>query len=134
MILFLDTNIVIYAVENPVVLGAKANARLAAARTVGAAFMISDLVRMEALVGPLKHGNAALQQDYRQFFASSGMTVVSITAAVCDQAARIRAAHNIKSLDALQLAAAIEHGANVFLTADARLSSFTGLTVELLHP
>jgi len=131
MILFLDTNIVIYAVENPVVLGPRANARLAA-RTAGTVLMISDLVRMEALVGPLKHGNVALQQDYGQFFASSGMTVVSITAAVCDRAARIRATHNIKSMDALQLAAAVEHGANVFLTADARLSSFTGLTVEVL--
>ena len=47
MILYLDTNIVIYAVENPSVLGAKANARLTAARTVGDVFMISDLVRME---------------------------------------------------------------------------------------
>lgn len=132
MILFLDTNIIIYAVENPVVLEPRANARLAAARTAGAVFAISDLVRMEALVGPLKHGNTALQQDYRQFFASSGMTVVSISAAVCDRAARIRATHNIKALDALQLAAAVEHGANTFLTADARLSSFPGVTVEIL--
>lgn len=132
MILFLDTNIVIYAVENPVVLGPRANAHLAAARTAGAVLMISDLVRMEALVGPLKHGNTALQQDYGQFFASSGMRVVSITAVVCDRAARIRATHNIKSMDALQLSAAVEHGASAFLTADARLCSFTGLTVEVL--
>lgn len=133
MILFLDTNIVISAVENPVGFGPRANTRLAAARTAGAGLTISDLVRMEALVGPLKHGNAALQQDYGQFFASGGMTVVSITAAVCDQAARIRATHNIKAMDALQLAAAVEHGADVFLTADTRLSSFTGLTVEVLR-
>jgi uncharacterized protein len=132
MILFLDTNIVIYAVENPVVLGPKANTRLTVARTAGDMFMISDLVRMEALVGPLKQGNALLQQDYSQFFNSRGMKVVGITAAVCDQAARIRAAFNFQSMDALQLAAAVEHGANVFLTADARLNSFTGLTVEIL--
>lgn len=105
MILFLDTNIVIYAVENAVVLGPKANARLPAGRTAGDVFMISDLVRMEALVGPLKHGNAALEQDYRLFFAATDVTVVSITAAVCDAAARIRATHNFKSMDALQLAA-----------------------------
>ncbi len=132
MILFLDTNIVIYAVENPLVLGLQATDRLTAARNAGDVFMISDLVRMEALVGPLKHGNAALQQEYGQFFASSDMTVVSITAAVCDRAAHIRATQNLKALDALMLAAAVEHGANVFLTADARLGSFTGLTVEVL--
>jgi predicted nucleic acid-binding protein len=132
MNLFLDTNIVVYAVENPALFGPKANARLAVARAAGDILMISDLVRMEALVGPLKHRNAALQQDYHQFFASSGMTVVGISAAVCDRAAVVRANHNLKSMDALQLAAALEHGATVFLTADARLSSFTGLTVEVL--
>ena len=132
MILFLDTNVVIYAVENPGFLGPKANARLIAGRTVGDRFMISDLVRMESLVGPLKNGDANLEQAYRQFFAATDMTVVSITAAVCDRAAHIRATHNFKPMDALQLAAAVEHGANVFLTADARLGSFTGLTVEIL--
>ena len=60
------------------------------------------------------------------------MTVVAITAAVCDRAARIRATHNFKPMDALQLASAAEHGANVFLSADARLASFTRLTVEIL--
>jgi uncharacterized protein len=133
MILYLDTNIVIYAVENPVIVGPRANARLVAARTAGDAFMISDLVRMETLVGPLKSGNAVLQQDYEQFFASSDITVVGITAAVCERAARIRARYNFKPMDSLQLAAAVEHGANVFLTADARLNSFTDLMVEVLR-
>ena len=132
MILFLDTNVVIYAVENPVGFGRKANVRLTTARAAGDALMISDLVRMESLVGPMKQGNAALEQDYRQFFAATDVTVVGITAAVCDRAARIRATHPIKAIDALQLAAAVEHGANIFLTADARLHSFTALTVEIL--
>ena len=123
MILFLDTNVVIYAVENPLVFGPKASARLAMARTAGDAFMISDLVRMETMVGPLKHGKATQAREYEQFFASSDMTVVSITAAVCDRAARIRASHNFEPMDALQLAAAVEHGANVFLTADACVRS-----------
>lgn len=133
MILYLDSNIVIYAVENPVVLGPKANARLVAARAAGDTFMISDLVRMETLVGPLKSGNATLQQEYERFFTASDVTVVGITAAVCDRAARIRATYTFKAMDALQLAAATEHGANVFLTADVRLNSFTDLTVEVLR-
>jgi predicted nucleic acid-binding protein len=92
--------------------------------------MISDLTRMECLVGPLKSGDAAVEGDYHTFF---GVTkVVPITAAVCDRAARIRALYNFKPMDALQLAAAVEHGANALLTADARLSSFTGVTVEVL--
>ena len=55
-----------------------------------------------------------------------------ITPAVCDRAALIRATSRFKPMDALQLAAAVEHGANVFLTNDTRLNSFTALTVEVL--
>jgi predicted nucleic acid-binding protein len=74
-----------------------------------------------------------VEAQYRSFFARSDVTVVALTEAVCDRAARIRAAHNFKSMDALQLSAAVEHGANVFLTADARLASFTDITVEVLR-
>jgi predicted nucleic acid-binding protein len=130
MIVYLDTNIVIYTVEQHPTFGPKARTRLATIRAAGDTLMISDLTRMECLVGPLKSGNTAVEADFHTFFGVT--TVVAITAAVCDRAARIRATHNIKSMDALQLAAAVERGANVFLTADARLRSFTGLTVEVL--
>jgi predicted nucleic acid-binding protein len=132
MILFLDTNIVIYAVEGNPVFGPKVALWLATAQAAGDSFMVSDLTRMEALVGPLKTGNTTVEASFHAFFARPDVQVVAITAAVCDRAARIRATHNFKSMDALLLASAVEHGANVFLTADARLSSFTGLTVEVL--
>jgi predicted nucleic acid-binding protein len=60
MIVFLDTNIVIYAVENPPTFGALALARLGALRSAGDSFMISDLTRMECLVGPLRSGDTTL--------------------------------------------------------------------------
>ena len=132
MIVYLDTNIVIYAVENPPTWGAKALARLAAARSAGDTFMVSDLTRMECLVGPLKTANTAIEGDFRAFFSAVGLQVVAITAAVCDRAAAIRAAFNFKPLDALHLAAAEVHGVNRFLTGDARLSSFTAIAVEVL--
>ncbi len=132
MIIFLDTNVVIYAVELHPVFGTPAQTRLSAAVAAGDSLMISDLVRMECLVGPLKAGNAGLEKQFRTFFSAQGMQVVPITPTVCDRAAAIRAGTNFKPMDALQLAAAVEHGADVFLTADARLNSFTGLTVEVL--
>jgi predicted nucleic acid-binding protein len=60
------------------------------------------------------------------------LKVVAITAAVCDRAAVIRAAFGFRPMDALHLAAAVEHGAKVFLTNDTRLNTFTGLPVEVL--
>jgi predicted nucleic acid-binding protein len=130
MILFLDTNIVIYAVEQNPVFGPKARRRLAIARAAGGSIMISDLTRMECLVLPLRVGDVATQQAYHEFFALT--TVLPITPAVCDRAALIRATNRFKPMDSLQLAAAVEHGANVFLTNDVRLNSFTDLTVEVL--
>lgn len=132
MILFLDTNIVIYVVEGNPSFAPKAVARLAVAQSAGDSFMISDLTRMECLVGPLKTNDMAVQASFHAFFARPDVQAAAITAAVCDRAARIRAAHNFKPMDALQLAAAFEHGAGIFLTADARLRSFTSLTVEVL--
>jgi predicted nucleic acid-binding protein len=130
MILFLDTNIVIYAIENSPVFGQKARTRLAIARAAGASITISDLTRMECLVLPLRVGDMAALQAYRGFFALT--TVLPITPTVCDRAALIRATNRFKPMDSLQLAAAVEHGADLFLTNDVRLNSFTGLTVEVL--
>lgn len=132
MILFLDTNIVIYVVEGNPAFAPKVVLRLAAAQSAGDSFMISDLTRMECLVGPLKTNNTAVQASFHAFFARSDVRVVAITAPVCERATLIRATYNFKPMDALQLAAATEHGANVFLTPDARLGSFTSLTVEIL--
>ncbi|MCI0463989.1 MAG: PIN domain-containing protein [Gemmataceae bacterium] len=132
MIVYLDTNVVIYAVEKHPVFGPKVAVRLATARTARDSLMVSDLTRMESLVGPLKSGDTTLQGHFRAFFALPEVQVVAITPAVCDRAALIRATSKFKPMDSLHLATAVEHGASVFLTGDARLASFTGLTVEVL--
>ena len=82
MIVYLDSNIVIYTVDDPPIWGAKAVTRLTALRSNGDTFMVSDLTRMECLVGPLKTGDAALENDYRAFFGSTGVKVAAITASV----------------------------------------------------
>jgi predicted nucleic acid-binding protein len=132
MIISLDTNIVIYAVEQHPAFGPQVRTRLAGHQASGDSLMICDLTRMECLVGPLRYGNLALEAQFRTFFSSAGVQVSPVTAAVCDRAAAIRAATRFKPLDALLLAAAIEHGAGVFLTNDARLNAFTGLNVQVL--
>lgn len=96
MIVFLDTNIVIYVVEQPPVFGPKAMTRLMALRTSSDSFLISDLVRMECLVGPLRSGDLVLQSDFRAFFGSRGVQIAPLTPAVCDRAALIRAVHRFK--------------------------------------
>lgn len=132
MIVFLDAHPVIYFIEQPPVWGAIATARIARFRADGDQLAVSDLIRMECQVGPLKSGDAARLNDFAAFFAAPDVLILAITAGVCDRAVRIRATHNFKPLDSLHLATAVEHGCGLFLTADAKLARFPDITVEVL--
>jgi predicted nucleic acid-binding protein len=98
MIIFLDTNIVIYAVEDNPVFGPKVVNRLAVAQAAGDSFMVSDLTRMKCLVGPLKSSNRVVEASFHAFLARPDVQVVAITAGVCNRAARIRATHNFQPM------------------------------------
>jgi uncharacterized protein len=132
VIVYLDTNVVIYFIEARPVFGPRAAARLAQSRANGDTFAISDLTRMECKVGPLLSGNATVLADFDNFFVAPGVTVVGVTGAVCDRAAIIRAGYRFHAIDSLHLAAAVENGCDIFLTNDTRLSVFPDITVEVL--
>jgi uncharacterized protein len=129
---FLDANPVIYLIEQPANLGPKATARVSQLLTSSERLAVSDLVRMECQVGPLKANDAGLLAKYTTFFASPDLDVLPVSPAVCDRAARIRAQHGFKPLDSLHLAAAVEHGCTLFLTSDAQLKRFPDIVVEIL--
>jgi predicted nucleic acid-binding protein len=130
----LDTNCVIYLIENNPVWGPKIVARLATAKAVGDTIAVCDLARSECLIGPLKKGDLALLTNYQRFFASPTVQMLSLTVAVCERAAEVRVASALRFElpDALHLAAAIVHGCGLFLTNDAKLASCTDIPVEVL--
>jgi predicted nucleic acid-binding protein len=132
MMVFLDANPVIYYVEQPPIWGSKAKAHVTAVIAAGEQLAVTDLVRMECLVGPFKKRDGKVETDFRIFFKSPDMQVLPITAAVCERAARIRATHGFKPLDSLHLAAAVEFGCTRFITNDGRLSSFPDIPIEVL--
>jgi predicted nucleic acid-binding protein len=132
VIVFLDTNIVIYLTEMPPGFGQRAASRISASKAKGDTFMISDLTRMECRVRPLRASNGPLLAAYDNFFGSTNVQVVGVSAAVCDRATAIRATHRFAAMDSLHLAAAVEDACDVFLTNDARLSRFPNITVEVL--
>lgn len=61
------------------------------------------------------------------------MTTIEVFPDIAEIAAQLRAVHNLRSLDAIQMAAAIREGASFFLTNDVRLPSLPGLTVLVLE-
>ena len=129
---FLDSNPVIYFVEQPSPWGPAVTARIAALRAANERLAISDLVRMECLVGPLQANDLERLADFTTFFSAPDVEVLAITPVVCDRAARIRAQYRFKPLDSLHLAAAVERGCTRFLTQDANLKKFPDIPVEIL--
>lgn len=81
---------------------------------------------------PYRSNDAAAIADFDDFFRNRLVAVLTVDRAVCDRAARIRAAFPFKTPDALHLAAAVEAGCDVFLTNDQQLTQFTGIAVEVI--
>lgn len=80
---------------------------------------VSDLVRMECLVGPLQLGRRAVQERFESFFDT--VAFVPLSREVFSLAAELRARHRLKTPDAIHLAAAVTGGCDEFWTSDARL-------------
>jgi predicted nucleic acid-binding protein len=143
MLYYLDTNIVIYAVQAGMPQHQRAIGHLAALELAGHGFMISELTRTESLILPLQPGNGQLLQDFFRFFHGSNLQTVSLTAAMHSRASAIRGGYTYPVVppalskryslaDALHLAAAIESDCDVFLTNDDQLANFSDITVEEL--
>jgi predicted nucleic acid-binding protein len=134
MIVYLDTNCIIYLVEQNPVWGPKVVKRLADLRQAGNEISTSDLTRTECLAHPFAAGNAALVADDQTLFSGSQVRMLPLTVAVCERAAQLRAASGfrLKVPDCLHLAAAIEHGCELFLTNDADLATCRQVPVEIL--
>lgn len=88
----------------------------------------------EVLVYPLRQGNTTLAQQYRDIlFNAEGLTTIQVSPDIAEVAAQLRAIHNLRTPDAVQMATANCEGASFFLTNDARLPSLPGLEVLVLE-
>jgi len=132
VLVYLDSNIVIYLIEQLAQLGPRATARIAEMAAAGDTLAVSDLTRLECRSIPVATGDQATLAQYDAFFSHGVERVVPLTTAVVDRATIIRGQHRFKTPDALHLAAAVEAGCRGFLTNDARLTGFPGIKVEIL--
>lgn len=95
--------------------------------------LCSVITLTEVLVQPLRKGDQQLAQDYSNLLLNSHHFVtVPIDPAIATSAADLRARYNLRTPDALQIAAALEHGCQAFLTNDATLSRVTEIPVLVL--
>jgi predicted nucleic acid-binding protein len=93
----------------------------------------STLTLTEILVHPIRDGNIELAEQYREIlFNEENLITLPVSPAIAESAAQLRAKHNLRTPDAIQIATAIQEGATFFLTNDARLSSVLDLQVLVL--
>ena len=90
----------------------------------------SGLTLLEVLVVPHRKGKAALADRYEALLTRSrGLRLVEPDLKQLRVAAAIRAAHAVRTPDALQLAAALTTGCTAFVTNDRRLPDLPGLEI-----
>ncbi|MHC5612981.1 MAG: type II toxin-antitoxin system VapC family toxin [Nostoc sp.] len=126
--MFLDTAPVIYFVErNPqfVDLVDPIFDRLEADITAVA----SAITLSECLVGAIRLGLVDLEQAFVDVLQQDEVVFVEINANIAREAARIRVRYNLQLPDALQVAAAIIAGCEIFLTNDTALKRVIELRI-----
>jgi len=104
--IFLDTNFFIYLIEGDSQGAARAKYLLRAFSSRKDEVFTSVMSLGEVLVGPMRNGDFALAQRYRQIFRGQGITVLPFLEQGAEAFARIRTDGKIKPPDAIQLAIA----------------------------
>jgi len=89
----------------------------------------STVTLLEALVQPLRSNNTALASEYQDILLNSKLMTVEVSSAIAEQAARLRAAYNIRTPDAIQISAALNAGATYFFTNDIRLPEIPSIQI-----
>jgi predicted nucleic acid-binding protein len=126
---YVDSAPLIYLIEQVQPYAAAVKTELALS---GSSLASSELTRLECRVKPIREGDAALLQDFDDYFARSIDEIVQLTRTVMDQATEIRAEFNFKTPDSIHLAAALAAKCDIFLTNDHRLTAFTGIAIQVL--
>jgi predicted nucleic acid-binding protein len=90
----------------------------------------SALTLLEVLVVPYRAGDLGLAERYEALLSRSrGLDLVDLDRGQLKAAAALRAAHNIRTPDALQLAAALGAACRSFVTNDRDIPAPSGMAV-----
>jgi predicted nucleic acid-binding protein len=131
--IFFDTNVFIYMFEG---LEPNRTRMLEIRRRMlerGDQVVTSAMTLGELLVKPTKLGQTSLIEQYDRAVRSTAQ-VINFDAQVAWRFASLRATHNLRSADAIQLACAAHSGVDLFLTNDQRLHSLNVPGIGFITP
>ena len=130
MILFLDSNVLIYLIEGDVALVSQVQhsiQKLLASHSK-AIIAVSALTLLECRVAPLRNSDTSLLQLYNDFFSTDSLHIVDLSRNVLEIATGIRANFGVKTPVALQAACCLSlESEHLFLTEDRAFSKIEQL-------
>jgi predicted nucleic acid-binding protein len=96
--------------------------------------LTSILTLLKIMVKPLREGKDDIADSYRRILNNAAnLSLYEMNKAVCVRAARLRAAYDwMRTPDAIQLATALEYGAEIVVTNDGKWKRISELTVLVL--
>jgi predicted nucleic acid-binding protein len=94
----------------------------------------SVLTLLEVLVRPIRGGLLDLAHQYREILSGSrGISLFPVVAETCEISAKLRAKYEwIRTPDAIQVATALQNGADLIVTNDDRWRRLTEIQVLIL--
>jgi predicted nucleic acid-binding protein len=92
----------------------------------------STITLLEVLVLPFREGNSVLAQEYRSILLHSNLRLISLTYDIAEKAAEIRARHNLRTPDSVQVATAILNNADLLIANDKKWKKITEVNVVIL--
>lgn len=133
MRVYLDSCIVIYLHEGELALRGRVSAWLRPSQGSPPRPCVSELVRLECRVGPMRRGESDLPSSYDAFFTLPGLEPLPMTREVYEHATVLRAGFGLRTPDALHVATARVGGCEELWTGDERLARHDlGLRVRVL--
>ena len=131
--IFLDTNPLIYLIEDMTPFAEKVYQFIYSEGTAGSQFYTSTITDTEFLVHPYKCENLEIIGLYWNFLKTLNVLKCHIDEKIAVTVAKIRAKYSgIKTPDSLQLASAIESGCSLFLTNDKQLRQVEEIKIQLV--
>jgi predicted nucleic acid-binding protein len=131
--LYIETSPFIYYVENYPVYANKMDAIFEIVNTKPIEVITSVVTLAETLTKPLKTGDKTVEQAYRTLLQQTqNIALIPITAQIAERTADLRSRYNLRTPDALHIAAALDFGCGAFVTNDFALQRVKELPILIL--
>jgi predicted nucleic acid-binding protein len=132
--IFIDTAPVIYYIEAHPQFGPLAKEVVNEFQTGSLNAFSSVITLTEVLPKPIEAKDEKLARKFSEFLKrGKNFNLMEITASIAERAGRLRGYYpDLRTVDAIQIAAAIEAGADAFLTNDIKLKQIKEIKVLVL--